>query len=225
MNAKIVTFQVGMAWIIAICVSLPYVMGHQLRGEQCTSTSVLKKEHIVVYAACWVIIGWGIPLFFILFFSYIITRVLRRDAACSSSCSITLRRVERNRKVFKMLVVIFLAFFLLTTPYSIFYAVVTYLIYMKPETIDENPLKQLNYAIFVLMVANSCINPVIYAKMHKEINKYARKLWESISYMQHLFRRRVFSHHHEEFVLSSTASPERDHVNIDVASPSRSFMA
>eukprot|EP00794_Sanderia_malayensis_P020047 gene20047-22014_t len=202
LNSKTVALQVSVIWVIAVCVTLPYVIGTDLYGKKCLTKPVLGNEHLVLYAACWVIIGWGIPFTVISVFSFFITQVLGRSAGNSSNCSIAMRRVARNRKVFKMLIVVFLAFFLLTAPYSIFYTVGTYLMYSEPKETDLNSLQQLNYALFVLMVANSCVNPIIYAKMHKEINKYARQIWKNISrFKGHRPGRHVFSRHRDEVLV------------------------
>lgn len=190
-------------WSIAIGVSMPYVMGSAMHGEECYSTPVLTNNQMVIYACCWVLVGWGIPLVVITVLSVAITRVLRQTAEQAHNDAFALRCIERNRKVFKMFIMIVLAFFLLTMPYSLFYAVGTYLIYLRPNHTDFNTLNQANYALFVLMVANSCINPIIYAKMHKDVNKFSQRLWSRFKCRTNALRNIIFYNSRDELVLSS----------------------
>ena len=93
--------------------------------------------------------------------------LLRLKSASTEQLSVHSNTVreKRNRKLTKLFVTVIVVFYVLTLPYNIFFMWYT----IKGKIITaENPKIQHVYQILVLiLLSNSCINPLIYAKLHE----------------------------------------------------------
>ena len=77
------------------------------------------------------------------------------------------QRMKQNVKVLKMFAVITITFFILTIPYGV------YNLCLFWNVLGNHDYIVLRIVIF-LFFTNFCVNPIIYARMHKEISKYLR---------------------------------------------------
>ena len=82
-------------------------------------------------------------------------------------------------------------------------------------------VQEVNCVLFVSMVANSCINPIVYAKMHKEVNNSAVKAW---NFMHHVFSsflrhitRQPKSGESAETEMAMLGKAETSHVRLGVS--------
>lgn len=179
-ETRVIAIQLTAVWVAAVAVTSPYIAGSQYQNKRCYTTAIWSAEKWVAYIGFWIIIGWGIPLIVIICFCCLILQRLNRAIQGGSQLSMQQRRIKRNRDILKLFIIMVCAFFILTTPYAAFYFSATYFMYLKPNKVDLVMAQQLNYALFVLMMTNSSINPILYAKLHKEINKSTVKFWERL---------------------------------------------
>ena len=82
-------------------------------------------------------------------------------------------------------------------------------------------VQEVNCVLFVSMMANSCINPIVYAKMHKEVNKSAVKAW---NFMHHVFSsflhcitRQPKGNESAETEMAMLGNQETSHVRLGVS--------
>ena len=180
LEKRVIAIQLTFVWAAALVVTSPYIAGSNYHNQKCYTEAIWSAEKWVAYIGFWITIGWGIPLIVIICFCYMILRRLNRAIQGGTHMSMQRRRIKRNRDILKLFIIMVCAFFLLTTPYAAFYFSATYFMYLQPKTVNLKVAQQLNYALFVLMMTNSSINPIIYAKLHKEINKSAVRTWKRL---------------------------------------------
>ena len=92
---------------------------------------------------------------------------IRRLSTRSNSFEI---RQKKNRKLTKLFLTLVIVFFVLTLPYNIFYIWYT----LKGQTIQRNnslTIKHVYHVLLLILLSNSCANPLIYAKLHKSFRR------------------------------------------------------
>ena len=154
--------------------------GSTYQSQMCYAEAVWSSQIWVAYIGFWIIIGWGIPLIVITCFCFMILQRLNFAVRERGNSKIQKKRIKRNREILRLFIIMVCAFFVLTTPYAAFFFSATYFMYLQPKTVDMHITQQLNYALFLLMMTNSSINPIIYAKLHKGINKSAVRSWRRL---------------------------------------------
>ena len=84
------------------------------------------------------------------------------------------RRNVMNKKVVKLFTVIVCTFAVLTIPYYLYYfSLSTCLYYGIIKTVLEIKTCGMILAIMIIVItSNSCVNPLIYCKMHKDISRW-----------------------------------------------------
>ena len=167
-------------WIAAIIVTVPYIAGSKYESGTCYTKAIWRSDLWVGYVGFWITTGWGIPLIVITCFCYMILQKLNKAVRQGTNSNIQRRSIKRNRDILKLFIIMVCTFFILTTPYSAFYFSATYFTYMQPKNVSIKVAQQLNYALFVLMMINSSINPILYAKLHKGINRSAVRFWRRL---------------------------------------------
>ena len=87
------------------------------------------------------------------------------------------KRIVRNRKVNRMFIVAVVCFFITVTPYTTYSVFISLLIKYKISFIHSNVnwLNWLDLVLQTIMTFNSCINPFVYCKMHKEVASFMSK--------------------------------------------------
>ena len=79
-------------------------------------------------------------------------------------------REKRNKKSTKLLLTVVIVFFVLTLPFHIFYMWYTfYYQTIRPE--NENAIKNIYHILVLILLSNSCVNPLIYARLHKSFRR------------------------------------------------------
>ena len=83
------------------------------------------------------------------------------------------RRIKQNRNITKMFGRIVLVFFTLTTPYAVFFFIQAFMgtfrikVYMEYKEAFYNA----SLVLYAVSALNCCVNPIIYAKMHRNMKK------------------------------------------------------
>eukprot|EP00112_Aurelia_sp_Birch-Aquarium-sp1_P000645 Seg1060.2 transcript_id=Seg1060.2/GoldUCD/mRNA.D3Y31 product="Tachykinin-like peptides receptor 86C" protein_id=Seg1060.2/GoldUCD/D3Y31 len=169
-------------WVIGIGFSVPNSLSMSLeKGMYCmASDRYLTNVMVATYLTCWTS-GYSIaPLITI---AILYSRCIKKlnEVKFEANGNKTLeRRHEQNRNIVKMFIIVVMLFFVCTVPYAIFYAIVVFLLAYQKAADAHSLIWTLNYALFVPTCFNSCINPFIYAKKHKEINEFVRKIYNKI---------------------------------------------
>eukprot|EP00794_Sanderia_malayensis_P020283 gene20283-22269_t len=176
LSTKFKIIGIIVVWLVALGITVPYAISQGVDKDQsiCIDQGVLSKKARNIYVTCWIVTGWGIPFIVIsILYSICVFELMSKKK--SNSVTVKQRRDE-NKRVVKMFLIIVSLFFIFTTPYSLMYVTFNYLLTYKREAVDINAIMKWNYALFVLTTLNSCMNPIIYAKLHREINPFVKKL-------------------------------------------------
>ena len=83
------------------------------------------------------------------------------------------RRIKQNKKITRMFGRVVLVFFTLTTPNSVFFFVSAYIGTFRVEVYMREYEKffYISHALYAVSSLNCCVNPIIYARMHKNMKK------------------------------------------------------
>ena len=87
-------------------------------------------------------------------------------------------RQRQNSSVLKMFAVITICFFILTMPFFIWSFYYYYIPHDYPRSLYWETMILLGDISIALFFVNFSINPIIYAKMHKDVNRYLRRLMQ-----------------------------------------------
>ena len=163
-------------WIIAIGTILKYALSLEMSSSACIVSGVGTTEY-TTYTGCWMTISTVVPLA-IMVVIYLATAIkLNRSTVALERTQSRLSLLEENKRVFRMFLVVVILYFLLTAPYSVYYFIQAYLYSALPNKIDRRALGAWNYGLFVVSVLNSCVNPIIYGRMYKEVNRQIKRAW------------------------------------------------
>ena len=156
---------------------MKYMLSLKMDNNKCTAyMNVLKVEN-VIFVGCWMTITSVLPLTIIASIYVAAAIKLNRNTAVEAANNRTLLiRLRKNKKVVRMFVVVVITFFVLTTPYTINY----FMQICLGSELDTKVKEKWNYGLFVISASNSCINPIIYNKMHEEVNRQIKRLCKSI---------------------------------------------
>ena len=89
-------------------------------------------------------------------------------------------RNEQNAKIVRMFVVIVVVFFILTLPYAICVIYMHYLgHYYEPSPTDD-VISSLLEILHFPYSANRSMNPIVYAKLHSEVNGYLKRIVQRV---------------------------------------------
>ena len=133
-----------------------------------------------VYVCLWLFVGWIMPLFAVSIIYFLCSQELQKNHFGKETNDTTRKRAMENKRVVKLFVTLVSLFAVLTLPYTVFFITTHFVLtYLRKEA-NFDLIWTLNYFLFVLTNINSCTNPIVYAKMHKEINNFAGKAWRRI---------------------------------------------
>ena len=90
-------------------------------------------------------------------------------------------RKKQNSIVLKFFAVVSICFFILTMPYGIRNLYVCYMHRHKLTHLRYETTYILEDVLSMLFYTNFCVNPIIYAKLHREISIYLRKFIQEIN--------------------------------------------
>ena len=166
-------------WIIAIGLNLKFALSHRLLNGECFvyASGFETAEEVITYVAIWMTVMTLFPLI-LMATIYIATAIKlngNRIAYAIANNRALLYRVKENKRVVKMFLIIVTMFFLLTTPYSVYYFTFIYLSSTRRDQIDIKVLLSWNYGLFVVSIANCCVNPIIYVKFHRDVRRQIKR--------------------------------------------------
>lgn len=165
---------VGLIASIPLAVRLIYIDDASI----CTIRSYAPSKQFA-YASCYTSIGWLIPGIILATLYFKTANQLRASEEYHSHTKVMQQQIRReNKEVVKMFVVVVALFFLLTLPNAVYQVVYHYFYMFKVELIrGKSHLGQLYIVLPCVSAMNSCINPLVYAKMHREVNRYLHGLF------------------------------------------------
>ena len=79
-------------------------------------------------------------------------------------------REKRNKKSTKLLLTVVIVFFVLTLPFHIFYIWYT-INYQTIHPENKSEIKNIYHILVLILLSNSCVNPLIYARLHKSFRR------------------------------------------------------
>ena len=174
---------IAVVWLLSVVINIPYSLRIHLEHNACvpTNSKIVSDKNFVVFTGIFVLYNWCIPSLSMMFVYYFTARSLKASSLKHENSRAMEQRNRQNAKAVKMFAVVVIVFFLLTVPYGVFYFFSTYMFTYKRTSVDVILYKTLNQIVFVAASANGCVNPLIYAKMHKEINKYVREVLQQVA--------------------------------------------
>ncbi|XP_057307216.1 neuropeptide receptor npr-1-like [Hydractinia symbiolongicarpus] len=168
-------------WLIAIVITFPYANNHVADETGCWARyDSLNNQY--VYVAIFCIVTCVIPTI-IMTISYVISTLkMKKTVKVQTTRKASVVRKEQSQRLTKMFALIVGVFVILTTPYLIFLFTFMYYATYRLETFMEHRvlLSALNYALFTFAAFNSCVNCVIYAKMHTGVKTFYRTMRRSV---------------------------------------------
>ena len=161
---------------------LPLNFQLEASSNVCWSTNynILDKRSSLLAVAIWVVYSMIIPNF-IIFIVYCLTaRALKENTVKHDNRRAMEQINKQNARIVRMFIIIVVTCFLLTMPYAIFCLYASYVLGHDLSYSNGSVINQLNYILLIPASANCCVNPIIYAKMHREINGYLRNIIQRI---------------------------------------------
>ena len=174
-------------WAIAIGISIPYILLHDLKYYNgvplCFAYNyAMTKKQTVIYVISLSVIGWFIPITVVtVLYCLCIKKLWEKGFDKDNNVSMKRRLIE-NKRVIKMFILITILFCLLTLPYATFYPTLTLHLAYKRADVDQKLVWTLNYSIFVISNINGCINPFFYAKRQSEMKAFVKIAWNKLCF-------------------------------------------
>ena len=136
----------------------------------------------LAYGTIWAILYEILPLMLIMGFNYTAFRILREQMKSFDGNSNT-KRCSVLKKASKTFCLVAVAFFVCTLPAAIFQVTTRYLVVYDLEYVKRH-MKDISRAhnyLVKLTNVNSCLNPVIYSKVHMKLWKLTHSLYRRVS--------------------------------------------
>lgn len=175
-------------WVVGFCSAMVYVVTDRIQlKKEINNVSTCRyvydntTKELEAYKALTLFtftMENAIPFFMMTVFYSLIVYELRKNTDRNLG-SVSEDEMQRRRKAFKkttkLLLVVVVVFFICVTPFNIFYILYAF---------DELSLREdLIYPVYVvlsmLMMSNSCVNPLIYGKLLRPFRRRSWKLFIS----------------------------------------------
>lgn len=181
-------FSVAFIWATSIGTATPLILQLQVRNDVCINSNydIITREGSFIYETVWVVYGMIIPLFVLIIVYCLIARALKANAFKHENNRAMEHRNKQNAKIMRMFFTIITIFFLFTMPHTISFFYLSYLLMQDQFSPKIKEINTLTYTLLIPACANGCVNPFIYAKMHRDVNGYVRKKLDNI---RRVFRR------------------------------------
>ena len=162
----------------SIAVSLFIPLASELKDGVCWDRNerIINYKDSFVLVVMWLVYTWCIPNFIIIIVYCLIARALKANTLKHANNRAMEQRIKQNSRIFKMFIIITIIFFTFTMPIAAFYCYTYYMYVYDPQNPRNKDSNTINYILFIPAAANGCVNPLIYAKMQREINRYLRSL-------------------------------------------------
>ena len=164
---------VAFVWLSSIGVVLPEMLKYQLTKQGCFSnedavvstSSFIKATVFVVYSP------FG-PAVLIPIVYFLTARALKKNTMRHDNNRAMEQRNKQNAKIVRMFIIIIMVYFLLTIPHAISYIYGCYVFFVDTWNSNYKIINTITYILSIPASANCCVNPIIYAKMHREMTTY-----------------------------------------------------
>ena len=162
----------------SICVVLLDI----LTVHGCLNTSSVNEVPFssFIKATAWVIYSPLVPCIIVFPVYYFTARALSANTMNHENDRALQLRKKQHYKVVRMFIIVVAAFLLLTMPYSICYMYGNYLLFYDRSNPNLVVVSSVVYILLIPASANCCVNPIIYAKLQIEINRYLKSIIQQI---------------------------------------------
>ena len=173
---------VAFVWISSIGVVLPFNLNVQVSNNICSGANykVLGQHSSLIQVNLWVVYSFVIPNIIIVIIYSLTARALKANTLKHENNMAVQQRNKQNARIVRMFIIIVVVFFLLTIPYAIFCLYASYTLVHNASNSNVEMINKINYILLIPASANCCVNPLIYAKMQREINSYVRGIIKQI---------------------------------------------
>ena len=167
-------------WTIALSCTIPYSTLMMYEDGFCTDdlkgNTFGSPTRTVVFYGWQTLIGMILPPCICAIVYLFIGLDLKKGEQNHENNPAAYERIRKeNKNIIKMFGIVVLFFVVLTYPYSIFWFYVKYIFLSNLNPLDVSYLLTWNVGLSAVTALNSCVNPLIYARMHKEINRSLRR--------------------------------------------------
>ena len=188
LNGKCVLTIVSLIYVIAISATLPFyfILKIEKDGDGVRIDFDYKNlfktgssdTNSIVFWVTFFIFTTLLPTAILVTVYRVTSKALSSNSAQTNSSLHEKRKIIRNRKVNRMLIVAVVCFFLLITPVTLFNAIFQVTLkYAKPfYNPNSTWITRVDQICQAIATVNNCANPFVYSKMHKEYTMFKAKL-------------------------------------------------
>ena len=174
MSTKQAKILICFLWLISFSFVIPYIANLTYNFEtgyceEVTTPQGKRSYTIVIFVSQYIF-----PLLLILFAYVLIAAELSRNQSCEATLTQKQKRKE-NTKVLTMVVVVTVTFASCVLPYHV---VGMYLELSGKSTFPH--VNEINALCYLLLFANSCMNPIIYNAFNAKFRQSFKELWGKV---------------------------------------------
>ena len=170
--------------MFSMCFPMPSIFSSIIFSYLLYSETSLETEVIIIS-----IVQNGVPLLFMVTMNCLTVFELRsaaRVALVGNSRSSALSRYKQNKRTMRMLVMLIVVYICCITPEKTFYLLYVYKIIPRIAVESPGSFGSVMYTVLVMLfMANSCVNPLIYAKLHRSFRRQTLHIFCSCVSKQH----------------------------------------
>ena len=170
-------------WTLALIMAIPYAWTLRIDDEGFCWDHWSSSTNQFIYNSSLDVLVLPLPCVIMVICYAMCSHALRAGISRLTNDNAIRDRLIRNKKVTNMFIIVVVTYFVLSAPYIIFHFVDNYLqVYeAKFHARYTNKFMMLNYGLFTLSALNSCVNPLIYTKMHHEVSMTIKSRWRRLS--------------------------------------------
>eukprot|EP00112_Aurelia_sp_Birch-Aquarium-sp1_P004870 Seg1550.3 transcript_id=Seg1550.3/GoldUCD/mRNA.D3Y31 product="Cholecystokinin receptor type A" protein_id=Seg1550.3/GoldUCD/D3Y31 len=160
-------------WLFGIFINTPVLTALRHKESTCYTKKLLSPELHLAYFGFYTLVGWVIPATIMVGTYYQIARQLRHSEAYHSDTQVMQRQIRNeNKRVVRMFIIIVALYFLFTLPFAVYQVVFSVFWHYDTAKVKRKEFLIPYLLLPCISAMNSCVNPLVYAKMHREINRY-----------------------------------------------------
>lgn len=152
----------------------PYIHVSHINNDVCNA-HWKKNSDKLIYFCILEGVSCVIPIFIMTVVYTISSRKLQKRKVPSDDKHLSQKRKRQTHKITSMFRTIVVIFFLLTAPYMTCIFMTSWCLSYKLCKDNREVLNYISYISYTLASFNSTVNPFIYARMHRGLNRRARK--------------------------------------------------
>jgi len=174
MSTKQAKILICLLWVISFSFVIPYIIRLEYNPatgycEEVTTPQGRRSYTITIFVSQYIF-----PLLLILFAYILIGVELSRDQSSETTLTQKQKRKE-NTKVLTMIVVVTVTFASCVLPYHV---VGLYLEFSSKKSFPH--INEVNALCYLLLFANSCMNPIIYNAFNAKFRQSFKELWDKV---------------------------------------------